>query len=79
MEGEWNIADAIVERILGEEIGPDTEEYGDGETMEQEEGIRLLNRIKGDGILDNVKMDENGEWNFNETVSMVGTGWDIDG
>ena len=79
MVGEWNSADAIVDRISREKIGPDTDDYGDGVLMEQEEGIRLINRLKSDGTLGSVKAEENGEWNFNETVDMVGIGGKGDG
>ena len=40
--------------------------------MDQTEGLHLMARVKEDGTLKEIEVDENTEWNLNETIHIVG-------
>ncbi len=72
-------AEDIVSKMRKERIGPDTDEYGSGEDMERKDGLQLLGRINEDGTLKGINTEEGAEWNFNQTINVVGAGEKEDG
>jgi hypothetical protein len=75
IEGVWNVADKMIQRMRFAYVGPRTHEYGEAEEYSLERGIRVLSSLNGNG---EEKKEGRGtvkeEWALNERIKITGLG-----